>query len=62
MSRQVITVGDPASESAAIAPGALLAGAAAAACGAAWRRAAALVAAGRGARRLPSTGQVVVTR
>ena len=61
MSGQVISAGDPASVPAAIAAGALLAAAAAAACRASWRRVAALVAAGRRARRLPGTGQVVVT-
>src|SRR5437016_686943 len=44
-----------------VAAGVLLAAAAAGACRAAWRRAAALLAAGRQARHLPGTGQVVVT-
>ena len=45
----------------AIAAGALLAAAAAAACLALWRRGVALVEAARQARRLPGVGQVVVT-
>jgi len=61
MSGQVISQDDPASVPVAIAAGALLAIAAGAACRALWRRAAALIEAGREARRLPGTGQVVVT-
>ena len=52
---------DPASLPVAIIAGALLAAAAAAACRALWRRGGAIVAAGRHARRLPGSGQVVVT-
>ena len=61
MSGQVISRDDPASVPVAIAAGALLAAAAAAACRALWRRAAALIEAGRQARLLPGAGQVVVT-
>jgi beta-lactamase regulating signal transducer with metallopeptidase domain len=61
MSRPVISAGDPASVPVAIAAGALLAAALTVAGRALWRRAAALAAAGREARRLPGTGQVVVT-
>ena len=61
MSRPVISAGDPASMPVAIAAGALLAAAVTVACRTLWRRAAALAAAGREARRLPGTGQVVVT-
>jgi hypothetical protein len=61
MSVNVISHSDPASLPVAIAAGALLAVAAAAACGALWRRGSAIVAAGRQARRLPGSGQVVVT-
>jgi beta-lactamase regulating signal transducer with metallopeptidase domain len=61
MSRSVISHHDPPSVPVAIAAGALLAVAATAACLALCRRAAALVEAGRQARRLPGTGQVVVT-
>jgi Zn-dependent protease with chaperone function len=61
MSRPVISHDDPASMPAAIAAGALLAAAAVAACRALWRRTAALIAAGQRARRLPGSGQVVVT-
>ena len=53
MSGQVISQHDPASAPVAIAAGALLAAAATAACRALWRRARALIAAGREARRLP---------
>jgi Zn-dependent protease with chaperone function len=60
MSRPVISHEDPASVPVAITAGALLAAAATAACRALWRRTAALVEAGRQARRLPG-GQVVVT-
>jgi Zn-dependent protease with chaperone function len=61
MSGPVISAGDPASVPVAIVAGALLAAAVTVACRALWRRAAALAAAGREARRLPGTGQVVVT-
>jgi Zn-dependent protease with chaperone function len=61
MSGQVISRGDPASVPVALTAGALLAAAATAAVRALCRRAAALIAAGRQARRLPGTGQVVVT-
>jgi Zn-dependent protease with chaperone function len=60
MSRQVISRGDPASVPVAVAAGVLLAAAATGACRALWRRTAALIAAGRQARRLPGAGQVVV--
>ena len=60
MSEQVISRGDPASVPVAVAAGVLLAAAAAGACRALWRRTAALLAAGRQARRLPGAGQVVV--
>ena len=60
MSGPVISAGDPASVPVAIAAGALLAAAVTVAARALWRRAAALVAAGREARRLPGAGQVVV--
>jgi Zn-dependent protease with chaperone function len=60
MSRQVISRGDPASVPVAVAAGVLLAAAATGACRALWRRTAALLAAGRQARRLPGAGQVVV--
>jgi Zn-dependent protease with chaperone function len=61
MSRPVISQDDPASLPVAIAAGALLAAAVTMACRALWRRAKALLAAGREAQRLPGTGQVVVT-
>jgi peptidase M48-like protein len=61
MSGQVISRHGPASIPVAIAAGALLAAAAAAASRASWRRARALIAAGREARDLPGAGQVVVT-
>jgi Zn-dependent protease with chaperone function len=61
MSMPVIRAGDPASVPAAIIAGALLAAAATMACQALWRRAAALLAAGREAHRLRGAGQVVVT-
>jgi hypothetical protein len=57
----VISRGDTVSLPVAIAAGALLAAAAAAAIRALWRRGAAIVAAGRQARRLPGSGLVVVT-
>jgi hypothetical protein len=60
MSEQVFRRHDPASLSAAVAAGALLTAATAAACRAAWRRARALLAAARDARCLPGSGQVVV--
>ena len=60
MSRQVLSRGDPASVPVAVAAGVLLTAAAAGACRALWRRTAALLAAGRQARRLPGAGQVVV--
>src|SRR5215468_9034395 len=58
---EAISRSDTVSLPVAIAAGALLAAAAAAACRALWRRGAAIVAAGRRARRLPGSGQVVVT-
>ena len=61
MSVPVFRRGDSVSLPVAIAAGALLAAAAAAAIKAVWRRGAAIVAAGRQARRLPGAGQVVVT-
>jgi Peptidase family M48 len=61
MSVQVISRSDPASLPVAITAGALLAAAATAACRALWRRGTAIIAAGRHARRLPGSGQVVVT-
>lgn len=61
LSVQAISRNDPASLPVAITAGALLAAAAAAACRAFWRRGGAIVAAGRQARRLPGSGQVVVT-
>ena len=61
MSMQVIRRGYPASVPVAVAAGVLLAAAAVGACRAAWHRTAALIAAGRQARRLPGTRQVVVT-
>src|SRR6266568_2821320 len=61
MSGQVISQHDPASAPVATAAGALLAAAATAACRASWRRARALIAAGREAHHLPGAGQVVVT-
>jgi len=61
MSRPVISHDDPPSVPAAIAAGALLAAAAVAACRALWHRTAALIEAGQRARRLPGSGQVVVT-
>ena len=61
MSGPVISQHDPASVPVAVAAGALLAAAVTVACRASWRRAAALAAAGREARRLPGAGQVVVT-
>ena len=60
MSMQVLSRGDPASVPVAVAAGVLLAAAAAGACRALWRRTAALIAAGRQARRLPGASQVVV--
>jgi Zn-dependent protease with chaperone function len=60
MSVQVISRNDPASVPVAAVAGLLLAAAAAGACRALWRRTAALLAAGRQARRLPGAGQVVV--
>jgi Zn-dependent protease with chaperone function len=61
MSVQVVSRDDPASLPVAVSAGALLAAAAAAACRALWRRGTAIVDAGRQARRLPGSGQVVVT-
>jgi hypothetical protein len=61
MSVQVVSRDDPASLPVAVIAGALLAAAAAAAVRALWRRGPAIVAAGRQARRLPGSGQVVVT-
>jgi Zn-dependent protease with chaperone function len=61
MSGQVINHDDPASVPVALAAGALLAATATAAVRALFHRAAALIAAGRQARRLPGAGQVVVT-
>ncbi|HEU5420266.1 MAG TPA: M56 family metallopeptidase [Streptosporangiaceae bacterium] len=61
MSGPVISHNDPASVPVAITAGALLAAAVMMACQALCRRAAALVAAGREAHRLPGTAQVVVT-
>ncbi|MGH3216471.1 MAG: M48 family metalloprotease, partial [Trebonia sp.] len=61
MSVPVISRIDSVSVPVAIVAGALLAAAAAAAIRALWRRGAAIVAAGRQARRLPGAGQVVVT-
>jgi Peptidase family M48 len=61
MSVQVISRDDPASLPVAVIAGALLAAAAAAACRALWRRSTAILDAGRQARRLPGSGQVVVT-
>jgi peptidase M48-like protein len=61
MSGQVVSYDDPTSLPVAIAAGALLTAAAVAACRALWRRAAALVEAGRQARELPGAGRVVVT-
>ena len=61
MSVQVISRDDPASLPVAVIAGALLAAAAAAACRALWRRGTAIVDAGLRARRLPGSGQVVVT-
>lgn len=61
LSVQAMSRDDPASLPVAITAGALLAAVAAAACRALWRRGAAIVAAGRQARRLPGSGQVVVT-
>ena len=61
MSSQVIRSNDPASVPVAVVAGALLAAAAASTTRALWRRTAALVAAGRQARLLPGSGQVVVT-
>ena len=60
MSMQVLSRGDPAYVPVAVTAGVLLAAAAAGACRALWRRIAALLAAGRQARRLPGAGQVVV--
>jgi hypothetical protein len=62
VSVQVMTRDDPASLPVAIAAGAVLAAAAAAACRALYRRAGAILAAGREARALPGAGQVVVTQ
>ena len=56
----MISRDDPASVPVAVAAGVLLAAAATGACRALWRRTAALLAAGRQARRLPGAGQVVV--
>jgi hypothetical protein len=61
MSVQAASRGDTVSLPVAIAAGGLLAAAAAAAARALWRRGVAIVAAGRQARRLPGSGQVVVT-
>lgn len=61
MSWPVISQHDPAATPVAMAAGALLAAAATAACRALWRRARALIAAGREAYHLPGAGQVVVT-
>jgi len=61
MSGQVIRSDDPASVPVALAAGALLAAAAASTARALWRRVTALLAADRQARRLPGSGQVVVT-
>ena len=61
MSVQEISRSDTVSLPVAIAAGGLLAAAAAAATRALWRRGTAIVAAGRQARRLPGSGQVVVT-
>jgi Zn-dependent protease with chaperone function len=61
MSVHVISRSDSVSLPVAIAAGALLAAAAAGATRALWRRGNAIVAAGRQARRLPGSGQVVVT-
>jgi beta-lactamase regulating signal transducer with metallopeptidase domain len=60
ISPSVISHNDPASVPVAVVAGALLTAAAAAACRALWRRAGALIAAGRQARGLPGTAQVVV--
>ena len=61
LSVQAISRSDTVSLPVAIAAGALLAAAAAAACRALWRRGTAIAAAGRQASRLPGSGQVVVT-
>lgn len=61
MSVSEISRSDTVSLPVAIAAGGLLAAAAAAAARALWRRGTAIVAAGRQARRLPGSGQVVVT-
>ena len=61
MSVAEISRSDTVSLPVAIAAGGLLAAAAAAATRALWRRGTAIVAAGRQARRLPGSGQVVVT-
>ena len=61
MSVQEISHSDSVSLPVAIAAGGLLAAAAAAATRALWRRGTAIVAAGRQARRLPGSAQVVVT-
>ena len=61
MSGPVISRHDPASVPVATIAGAVLAAAAATAGRALWRRARALIAAGREARELPGAGQVVVT-
>jgi Zn-dependent protease with chaperone function len=61
MSGPVISRDDPASVPVAVAAGALLAAAVTMACRALWRRARALIAAGREARQLGGAGQVVVT-
>jgi hypothetical protein len=61
MSVQEISHSDSVSLPVAIVAGGLLAAAAAAATRALWRRGTAIVAAGRQARRLPGSGQVVVT-
>jgi len=61
LSRPMISQDDPASVPVAIVAGALLAAAATAACRALWHRTTALIAAGRQARGLPGSDQVVVT-
>jgi len=61
LSRPVISQDDPASVPVAIVAGALLAAVATAACRALWHRTSALIAAGRQARQLPGSDQVVVT-
>jgi Zn-dependent protease with chaperone function len=61
LSRSVINQDDPASVPVAIIAGALLVAAATAAGRAIWHRASAMIAAGRQARRLPGSDQVVIT-